>query len=468
MNSLKFGTSGLRGLVTDLVGWPTYAYATAFFRSMSDSGTRLAMIGRDLRGSSAEIAATVAVAARDAGFSAVDCGVLPTPALALEAMRRGAVAVMVTGSHIPADRNGLKFYRPDGEITKADEAAILAALRDGPTSGAPPAAAPAPAEPAALDRYRARYTAAFAPDTLAGLTVGVYQQSTVARDLLVELLGALGATAVPFGRSDVFVPIDTEAHRPEDIVLIAEAVATHGFDALVTADGDADRPLLADETGRILRGDVLGLITARHLGAGTVVVPVTAGSAMERVGIFPAVRRTKVGSPHVIAGMAEAAQAGAGIVVGFEANGGFLLGSDVSLDGRRLPALPTRDAILPLVATLAAARKAGMSLSALVASLDAGETASDRLEHVPAERSGALLARLADDAALAAFLRPVGKVRAVNRVDGVQAQLDANRTIHYRASGNAPELRCYAEATTAAEADKLLRWGLRAAKDAMA
>ena len=62
-------------------------------------------------------------------MTAVGCGVVPTPALALEAARRGAAAVMVTGSHIPFDRNGLKFYRPGGEeIGKGDEAGILAAL----------------------------------------------------------------------------------------------------------------------------------------------------------------------------------------------------------------------------------------------------------------------------------------------------------------------------------------------------
>ncbi|MCJ2043095.1 phosphomannomutase, partial [Methylobacterium sp. J-078] len=103
MSSLKFGTSGLRGLVTDLVGWPSYAYASAFFRSIAaTTGTgRTVVIGRDLRDSSPGIAATVAAAAAGAGFTAVDCGALPTPALALEALRRGACAVMVTGSHIP-------------------------------------------------------------------------------------------------------------------------------------------------------------------------------------------------------------------------------------------------------------------------------------------------------------------------------------------------------------------------------
>ncbi|MBE7200124.1 MAG: phosphomannomutase [Parafilimonas terrae] len=469
MSSLKFGTSGLRGLVTDLVGRPSYRYACAFFRSVPAGGNRRVVIGRDLRDSSAGIAATVAEAAAATGFAAIDCGALPTPALALEAMRRGAHAVMITGSHIPEDRNGLKFYRPDGEITKADEAAILAALADVPDADSASASpAPAAPEPAALERYRRRYAEAFAPDLLRGLRVAVYQQSSVARDLLTDLLAQFGAQVTPIGRSQTFVPIDTEAHRPEDIAFIAEVAAAGAYDALVTTDGDADRPLIADGAGRILRGDVLGLITARFLGADTVVVPVTAGSAIEQAGGFKRVVRTRVGSPFVIAGMEQAADAAAGPVVGFEANGGFLLGSDVTIAGRTLAALPTRDAVLPILATLAAARASGTSLADLVRSLDAGEMASDRLPNTPSERSGAFLDRLRDPAFRSDFLSPVGSPRSVDQQDGIRIELDGGRTIHFRASGNAPELRCYAEAKTAREAQDLVRWGLGAAAAAMA
>ena len=56
----------------------------------------------------------------------VDCGTVPTPALALLGLKCGAASLMITGSHIPADRNGIKFYRPDGEIGKTDETAITA------------------------------------------------------------------------------------------------------------------------------------------------------------------------------------------------------------------------------------------------------------------------------------------------------------------------------------------------------
>ncbi len=124
--SPKFGTSGLRGLVTDLTPDLVGAHVMAFLRACP-VGTGL-FVGRDLRPSSPDIAAMVAKAAQAAGVQVTDCGAVPTPALALAAMQAGASAVMITGSHIPADRNGLKFYTPAGEITKAHESAILAAL----------------------------------------------------------------------------------------------------------------------------------------------------------------------------------------------------------------------------------------------------------------------------------------------------------------------------------------------------
>jgi phosphomannomutase len=147
-NSLKFGTSGLRGLSVDLVGTESRRYAAAFVRHLQQQGTvGDVLVGRDLRTSSPQISASVIASIAALGAKPVDCGELPTPALALEALRRGAPAIMVTGSHIPADRNGLKFYLASGEIDKADEAGILAALGDAPDS-----AATAVPEPGALRR----------------------------------------------------------------------------------------------------------------------------------------------------------------------------------------------------------------------------------------------------------------------------------------------------------------------------
>ncbi|HVW91949.1 MAG TPA: phosphomannomutase [Devosia sp.] len=462
-DSLKFGTSGLRGLAIDLIGPPSARYAAAYLAYLVGSG-RLApgaeiLVGRDLRDSSPAIAASVISAIAGAGFRAADCGELATPALALAAQSAGAPAIMVTGSHIPADRNGLKFYLAAGEITKDDEAGILAALPEM----APIGAAAAVPMPVARQAYLARYCEAFGAGLLAGARIGVFQHSSVLRDDLAALLGDLGAEVVALGRADHFIPIDTEAVSAETAAQAAQWVQSERLDALVSTDGDADRPLVADETGAVLRGDLLGILTAQFLDADAVVTPVTSNSAIEGLG-FARVLRTRVGSPHVIAGMAEAAASGARAVVGFEANGGTLLGSDVTVGEGRLGALPTRDAVLPILSVLALARRRGLTLSGLVGTLPARIARSDRLEHVPQARSALLLGQLAEPDFARGYFAPIGEVRSVSDIDGLRFGLASGEVVHYRASGNAPELRCYTEAETAGRADELLAWGLAAAE----
>jgi phosphomannomutase len=466
-SSLKFGTSGLRGLVEDLVGAPAYAYTRAFAATIRGNpafaGVRSAMIGRDLRASSPEIAAVCVQAISDSGLDAIDCGAVPTPALALAAMGAGLPAVMVTGSHIPEDRNGLKFYTPRGEIGKADEAGILSAHETLSLSAAPPMTARARLHDAATP-YATRYLDAFGPHALDGLTVGVYQHSSVARDIICDVLGALDAIPVALGRADSFIPVDTEALRPEDEDLARRWAAGQRLDAIVSTDGDADRPLVADEKGMFLRGDLVAALTAKLLGADAIVTPVTSNSALESQ--FAEVRRTRVGSPYVIEGMAAAIAGGARLVVGFEANGGVMLGSDARLDGRSLPALQTRDAMLPIVASLAVIAREKRPLSAIAADMRFAVALSNRLQNVPQDRTAALIAALdADDPAFRneAFAAQ-GGVASRDRRDGLRLTLRNGATAHFRASGNAPELRVYVEAATQDFAEDLLRHGLEFAR----
>lgn len=471
MSSLKFGTSGLRGLVTDMNADVCARYVLAFLDHLEATGALSSgnpvLVGRDLRDSSPTIAAACLSAIERGGYSALDCGELPTPALALEAMKISAPAIMVTGSHIPADRNGLKFYRPDGEITKVDEAGILDHF-NRESADRSTDASKLPASAPALDNYRSRYASLGDRFSLAGMRVGVYQHSSVARDLIVDVLESLGAEPVALGRSDVFVPVDTEALRTEDVALARRWAAEQRLDAIVSTDGDADRPLLADELGRFVRGDVVGLLTAAAVGADTVVTPVTSSSAVEQSNLFRDVVRTRVGSPYVIEAMAARAAQGPGVVVGFEANGGVLLGSHVRQDGFDLAALPTRDALLPILSILALARMKGRTVSQLVAELPARFTASDRLENVASAKSAALLAMLSDEPAIGAFLGSRAKLAKVDRTDGVRMELENGDTLHYRASGNAPELRCYAESSTVEQAADLLEWGLGKAEAVIA
>ena len=444
----KFGTSGLRGLVVELTPALVADHVRAFL-SACPVGTGL-WVGRDLRPSSPEIAAMVLTTARAAGVPVVDAGAVPTPALALAAMQAGAAAVMVTGSHIPADRNGLKFYTPTGEITKADETAILSALG----SENPGLSAPRKTAPETGAAYIARYVSAFGREALGGMRIGVYTHSTVGRDLLLRILADLGAAVSDLGRSATFIPVDTEAVSDEMQRLLTGWAASGAFDAIVSLDGDGDRPLLTDATGRVVPGDVLGQITGAALGAGVAVTPVSSNTGAEAV--FPAVRRTRIGSPFVIAGMEEAG----GKVVGYEANGGFLLGFAAEGPAGPLPPLMTRDAVLPLVVPLMQAK--GQGVAALVASQPARFTATGRIEDVPTAVSQAFVAKLDTDSdARSAFLsRFDGQEAAVDRTDGLRMTLTDGRILHLRPSGNAPECRFYAEADGPAAAEAALAQGL--------
>lgn len=454
-SGVAFGTSGTRGLVVQMTDEVCQAYATAFLTVVARSFhfERVAL-GMDLRPSSPAIATACVQAIRAAGLQVDFCGALPTPALALYAQHEQIPAIMVTGSHIPFDRNGIKFYRPDGEISKADELAIVDLDVELASGGAPEALPPVNEQ--AINAYEQRYIDFFAVGMLAGLRLGVYEHSSVARDPLRRILEKLGAEVVSLGRTDVFVPIDTEAVSAEDAARGRAWSAEYSFDAIISTDGDGDRPLMSDEHGNWLRGDIVGLLCARYLGVKMLAVPVSCNTAIEQCGAFESVIRTKIGSPYVIAGMAQFDSA-AQSVAGFEANGGFLLASSIAHEGRVLAPLPTRDAVLPALSVLAAAKEAGVAISALVSALPNRYTASDRIQNFPIAVSQRLIKAWGNDfTLLSAFLGDeYGLPVQHDMTDGLRIIFDNANIIHLRPSGNAPELRCYCEAATPAKAERM-------------
>jgi phosphomannomutase len=265
---------------------------------------------------------------------------------------------------------------------------------------------------------------------------------------------------VDIGRTDQFVPVDTEAVTPEDAARLRGWVSEYRLDALVSTDGDGDRPLIVDETGAALRGDAVGALTARILGADAVATALSSSTAVERSGWFRTVRRTRIGSPYVIEALGRLKDEGAHLPAGYEANGGFVLGGPaVTAEGRSLAALPTRDAMAPIVALLSAMAAKDCTLSELAAELPSRVTASDRVPRVPSSVSEPLLATLAADAiARSGLLDHIAAPPAtVDTLDGVRMTLASGEIVHLRASGNAPELRCYCEAASPRDAERLLR-----------
>lgn len=538
--SLAFGTSGLRGLVTNITDLEAYINVKGALRYFSNTGDIRAgggvIVAGDLRPSTDRIMRACAQAVIDSGCQLENAGKIPTPALIAHAVSTKRAGVMVTGSHIPFNRNGIKVNKSVGEVLKSDEPRIIREVdcvrREeygrSPSESAFDAAgmlkrAPdlPPVDCSAEETYVRRYLGSFSGG-LSGLRIVVYQHSAVGRDILPRILNELGAEVITAGRSETFVPIDTEnitdeqLNRLEDLVIAAEA-GGRPLHAIVSTDGDSDRPLvtavLSDaerQPGarrlRFLPGDLLGIIAAEYLRVDAVAVPISANDAVDRrmKERGASLLKTKIGSPYVVSALDELSRTKkfAGIV-GWEANGGFLTASDIQLSAGMLPALPTRDSTLPILATLFAAAEQGIGLSTLWDRLPARFGRAGLLDDVPLGVSQAILARVipAGDIVEVEFNGPscvleysdmegmavslaesVSKkwqdskamlsrffdsalgfheIVRLNVLDGVRIYFRNCDIVHIRPSGNAPQLRIYAVSDSQARADEIVSLAVR-------
>ena len=527
---LRFGTSGRRGEVVHLTQLEVYINVLAELeylqsRTVAEGGILRGQkfyFAYDLRPSSStyvpsqrgrgEIAQAVECAIRDAGMQPVNLGCIPTPALTCYAVSLGRGSIMITGSHIPFDRNGYKTNTARGELLKENEEPINQAVQQvreriyrEPFAESPfdqqglfkSGRRELPAEcDEARTAYIERYTSFFHGLSLDGKRLVVYQHSAVGRDVLVEILERLGAKVIPSGRSNTFVPLDTENIDDAQLATIQQladdAIAKHGpIDAVVSTDGDSDRPLILGvdrETGRVqfFGGDLVGMIGALYLGADAVVVPISCNDAIDRGPLAPVTEpKTRIGSPYVIAGMEKARNKGKQRICGWEANGGFLTGSDIAQNGKLLPALRTRDAMLPILCVLFAAHEKGLSLTELFRVLPRRFSRAALLHQFPKPIAVKIVKRFSpqdrniqevvfDSGAAASEMENIrkhlesfftpqlgfGTITRLNYIDGVRIIFSNGDVAHLRPSGNADEFRIYAVADTQARANSIAKMGV--------
>jgi len=526
---LKFGTSGLRDTVENMTDMECYINARGFIAYLERSGEfkkgdAVALSG-DRRPSTYRIKRAVAAAICDMGGKVDDEGQVPSPALAYYAMRNDIASIMVTGSHIPADRNGIKFTKSSGEILKSDEPGILENVRkerakigsiaaedsifdrNGAFKAAPGSkfsgllkAECHAGEAVKLyaERYRIAFGNKFFPT---GTKIFLYQHSAVGRDVVKEIFEGLGAEVFAPGikvddeplRSDEFVPVDTESVSDKTLDIFREVLAKNGIDIGITLDGDSDRPLLVyreyeegKPTGGVkyVSGDILGLLTVLGLQdmgvkVDAVCVPVSANDAIAKVCKDKGIEltETRIGSPFVIAAMNDSINGHSDKwnVVSWESNGGFLTGTDLKIGDNILKALPTRDAVLPLLSVIRLAVKSGKGVSGLIKMLPSRFTHADRKKDITVETGRAIISYLTPKypggkeelKAIKKIIEEVflrgdgfGKVRSIDYTDGVRILFDNGEISHLRPSGNAPEFRNYAIADSQDRAMEMVRIGI--------
>jgi phosphomannomutase len=482
---VAFGTSGARGLVKDLTPSICFAFVKAFLQVNNSESKRVA-IGIDLRPSSLSIAKACIAAINAHGCEVVYCGELPTPALAFYAMRNKMPCIMITGSHIPFSRNGMKFYNTDGEISKLDEINILNAqvqLPENVDEIVSHIQIPK-TNTQAINLFKQRYTELFPAEMLKDKRIGIYEHSSVARDLLKDLIAYFGAEVISLERTDHFVPIDTEAVSEEDKQKAKGWAKKYNLDAIISTDGDGDRPLISDENGQWLRGDVLGVLCVKYLGATHVAAPINVNSILEASNNHLICSRTRIGSPYVIAAMQDLAieplvsnkepsatnKENPAKIVGYEANGGFMVGNDIELNGKTLHALPTRDAVLPILIVLSQSYQSALPISSLLKALPSRFTASTCIKDVLKGVSDKIIKSLEfDQLKQDEFLFEVYgdkslKINTINKTDGLRLIINNKEFIHIRPSGNAPELRVYVETSTMDKSEGLVELVITALK----
>lgn len=522
---LEFGTSGLRDTVTAMTDMECYINTRGFImfleeRGEIDSRNRDLALGGDLRSSTSRIMLAVLLAIKDSGYRTLFCGRVPTPTLACFAMDKRIPGIMVTGSHIPDDRNGIKFTKKSGEVLKTDEDDILRNVKyarekeyEKPLQESlfekngmfkeEYSLPEAEFESEAINTYIHRYSNVFKDNPLSDKKIVLYQHSAVGRDIVQDIFEGLGADVVSIARSDKFIAVDTEKVTVDTISLLQKASREHKPFAIITTDGDSDRPLLADENGSFLSGDKLGALVSMFLNPDFVAIPVSANdavvSSLDKSGIK--VIQTRIGSPYIIEAMnCELKRNPNSKVASWECNGGFLLGSDWSINDSTLKSLPTRDAVLPLICVLLLAINNNQTVSELVTSslpdrythADVIDEKSDGCKIYTTEMGKTIIKMLSPenpDISQVDFTekgimingvncstgpvhnltwikekfcnyfineRGFSDIVSINFIDGIRIVFSNNDVVHLRPSGNAPEFRIYATADTQEAANRIV------------
>ena len=424
-----FGTDGVRGTanIAPMTAESALRIGAAVGRyfKREGEGVHRVVIGKDTRLSGYMFENALTAGLTSTGMNVLLMGPVPTPAVGLlTRSMRADLGVMISASHNPAEDNGIKFFGPDGfKLSDAAEREIETLV----TQGADPVPAAQIGRAKRIDdarfRYIERVKSSFPRQMrLDGLKVVVDCANGAAHRVAPEALWELGATVIEVGT-------DPDGHNinrgcgsthPE---AAAEAVQRHGADVGICLDGDADRVILIDETGRVGDGDqFMGLMAARwveedRLAGGALVATVMSNLGLER---FLAERgvgleRTKVGDRYVVERMRA---------------GGFNLGGEQSGHIVMTDFATTGDGLMAGLQFLAELVKTGRRASEV---LHVFEPVPQLLRNVRYAKGSAPLDAEEVKAAIAAS----------------EAQLEGNGRLLIRKSGTEPLIRVMAESEDA-------------------
>lgn len=528
-NALKFGTSGIRAFVEDMTDIECYINTRGFIKFLKENreignNNKIAVAG-DLRESTPKILRSVFKAIEDEECEVIYCGLIPTQTLTYFAWNRNMPAIMVTGSHIPENQNGIKFIKSKEEVLKPDEKSILSFVEkvrnseylkkenislfneDGSFKDIFHETKQTQQDKATQE-FIERYTNVL-PETLKNIKIVLYEQSSVGREILKDILEKLGAEVITEGRSQKFIPIDTEKMSEDTLEQLKYLAKKHKPFCVVSMDGDADRPILTDENGEFIQGDLLGLIVSMYLKPEFVAIPVSSNDAavLELKKNNTEIVLTKIGSPYCIEAMNNKIKEATDIkVVSWERNGGYLLGSNFLINKKVITKLATRDSVLPIILAIIFTKQENKKISELIKekipkrfmssgaideksigcekyTVDLGKKIiknfslkeSDIKEIGFTENNIIINNKMTKNKTIIdeilnikknielqiSTLLENQKIKQINYTDGVKIEFELNDIIHLRPSSNAPEFRVYTTSSNQEKSEIILNTCLK-------
>ncbi len=346
MTRKLFGTDGIRGTANSepMTAETALKVAMAAGRRLRRGDHRhLVVIGKDTRLSGYMVEPALTAGFIAMGMDVVLVGPLPTPAIAmLTRSLRADLGVMISASHNPFEDNGIKLFGADGyKLSDEIEATIEDELERAANFRVPPhELGRAKRLDDAGGRYMEFVKASFPRrQRLDGLKVVVDCAHGAAYKVAPTVLWELGAEVVPLGVAPDGLNINHECGTMAPQAM-QRAVVEHQAHLGIALDGDADRLLVADESGRLLDGDQLLALIAQHwrragrLESGIVIATVMSNLGLERhlAGQGITLHRTAVGDRYVVEAMRKL-----GANLGGEQSGHIILG-DTSTTGDGLMA----------------------------------------------------------------------------------------------------------------------------------
>jgi phosphoglucosamine mutase len=360
-----FGTDGIRGTANCEPMTAETALRVAMSTALQfrrGNHRHRVVIGKDTRLSGYLIEPALTAGFISMGMDVVLVGPLPTPAVAmLTRSLRADIGVMISASHNPFEDNGIKLFGPDGyKLGDQVEAQIEARLEEPFTADLAHAAELGRAS--RLDDATGRYIE-YVKHTfprglrLDGLRIVVDCANGAAYRVAPKVLYELGAEVVAMGVQPDGVNINRDCGATSPGALCAQVLASRA-DLGLALDGDADRLIVIDETGRQIDGDqVMGLVAQSwtqtgKLRGGGVVATVMSNLGLERYlnGMGLSLVRTPVGDRYVVERMRED-----GYNVGGEQSGHIVL-NDYTTTG---------DGLIAALQVLAVAQQTDRPISAL-------------------------------------------------------------------------------------------------------